>query len=203
MAILSNWRSLRTLISVFLMALIFSCGGGGSNPAPPEGSLRVYNDGNLAMWNLHVTRSVSSTWGVDQLAPSTLLPGDSLTLTRLYPDTYDVEARFSDGSYDKVYDVQIQDGVTTALSMADTGNGVVDVFNNSGLTINGIYLTLSSASTWGPNQVDQPLHDLETLTLTGVSPGSYDLKVVFSNGVVVYPSVFTVTAGVITTIQVN
>jgi hypothetical protein len=165
--------------------------------------LRVYNDGNLAMWNLHVTRSVSATWGVDQLAPSTLIPGESLTLTRLYPDTYDVEARFSDGSYDKVYDLQIQDGVTTVLRMADTGNGVVDVFNNSHLTINAIYLTLSSASTWGPNQLDQPLPDLQTLTLTGVSPGSYDLKVVFSNGVSVYPSVFTVTAGVTTTIQVN
>jgi hypothetical protein len=204
MAFFTKWRNLAHLASVLLIALILSCGGGGSNPPPiPEGNLRVNNGGNLAMWNLHVTRSASSSWGVDQLAPSTLLPGDSLTLTRLFPDTYDVEARFSDGSFDRVYDVPIQDGLTTVLTMMDTGNGAVAVFNNSGLTINGIYLTLASSSTWGPNQADQPLFDLQTLTLTGVSPGTYDLKVVFSNGVAVYPTAFSVASGAVTTIQVN
>lgn len=205
MAFLSNWRNVRHLASVLLMALLLSCGGGGSNPPPPppEGSLRVYNGGNLAMWNLHVTPSASSSWGVDQLAPSTLFPGDSLTLTRLYPDLYDVEARFSDGSFDRVYDVQIQDGVTTVLTMADTNNGEVDVFNNSGFTINGIYLTLASSSTWGPNQAGGPLLDRGTLTLTGVSPGTYDMKVVFSSGPAYYPPRFTVSSGLVTTIQVN
>lgn len=205
MAFLSKWRILAPLASAFLMVLILSCGGGGSNPPPPppEGNLRIYNGGNLTMWNLHVTPSASSSWGVDQLAPSTLIPGDSLTLTRLYPDLYDVEARFSDGSFDRVYDVRIQDGLTTVLTMMDTGNGAVAVFNNSGLTINGIYLTLASSITWGPNQADQPLYDLQTLTLTGVSPGTYDLKVVFSNGVAVYPPLFSVSSGAVTTIQVN
>lgn len=204
MTVLSNWRTFRQLASVFLMALLLSCGGGGSNPPPPpEGNLSVYNGGSLTMLNLHVTPSASSSWGVDQLAPGYLIPGDSLTLTRLYPDTYDVEARFSDGSFDRVYDVQIQDGLTTVLTMMDTGNGAVAVFNNSGLTINGIYLTLSTSSTWGPNQADQPLLDRNTLTLTGVFPGTYDLKVVFSNGQAVYPPLFSVTSGAVTTIQVN
>jgi hypothetical protein len=139
------------------------------------------------MWNLHVTPSTSSSWGVDQLAPSTLIPGDSLLLTRLSPDTYDVEARFSDGSLDRAFDVQILDGQTTVLTMRDTGNGSVAVFNNSGLTINEIYLTPTSFSTWGPNQADQSLYDQQTLTLTGVSPGAYDLKVVFSSGATVLP----------------
>ena len=204
MAFLSNWRTLGYLASVLLFALVLSCGGGGNPPPPPlEGSLRVYNGGNLAMWNLHVTPSASSSWGVDQLAPSSLIPGDSLTLTRLYPDTYDVEAQFSDGSFDRVFNVQIWDGQTTALTMMDTGNGAVAVFNNSGLTINEIYLTPVSFSTWGPNQAYQPLYDLQTLTLTGVSPGTYDLKVRFLNGAVAYPPSFTVTSGLVTTIRVN
>jgi hypothetical protein len=205
MAFLSKWRILAPLASAFLMVLLLSCGGGGSHPPPPppEGNLRIYNGGNLTMWNLHVTPSASSSWGVDQLAPSTLIPGDSLTLTRIYPDLYDVEARFSDGSFDRVYDVRIQDGLTTVLTMMDAGNGAVAVFNNSGLTINGIYLTLASSITWGPNQADQPLYDLQTLTLTGVSPGTYDLKVVFSNGAAVYPPLFSVSSGAVTTIQVN
>jgi hypothetical protein len=203
MAFLSKWRNLTQLVSVLLVTLLLSCGGGGSNPPPPEGALRVYNNGNLAMWSLHVTPSVSSSWGVDQLAPGTLLPGDSLSLYGLYPDTYDVEAQFSDGSLDRVYDVQIQDGVTTVLDMMNTGNGAVAVFNNSTLTIVGIYLTLTSSSTWGPNQADLPLYDLQTLTLTGVSPGTYDLKVVFSGGGTAYPPAFSVTSGATTTIQVN
>ncbi len=203
MAFLLHWRNLGHLASVLLIAMFLSCSGGGSNPPPPEGSLRIVNDGNLQMLNLHVTPSASSSWGVDQLAPSYLIPGDSLTLTRLYPDTYDVEAEFSDGSLDRVFDVQIQDGQTTVLGMMNTGNGAVAVFNNSRLTINGIYLTQSSSSTWGPNQADQPLYDLQTLTLTGVSPGTYDLKVVFSSGVPDYPPSFSVTSGTVTTIQVN
>jgi hypothetical protein len=205
MAFLPNWRHAWHLASTLLVALLLSCGGGGSSapPPPPEGNLRVYNGGNLAMWNLHVTPSASSSWGVDQLTPGTLIPGDSITLTRLHPDTYDVEARFSDGSFDRVYDVRIQDGVTTVLTMMDTGNGVVDVLNNSGLTIYAIYLTLASSSTWGPNQANLPLYDLQTLTLTGVSPDTYDMKVVFANGAAAYPPRFNVVSGTVTTIQVN
>lgn len=205
MAFLSKWRILAHLASAFLMALALSCGGGGSNPPPPppEGHLQVYNGGNIAMWDLYVTPSVSSSWGADQLAPSKLVPGDSLTLLGLYPDFYDVEARFSDGSLDRVYDVQIQDGVTTVLTMMNTGNGSVSVYNNSGLTISGIYLTLSTSSTWGPNQADLPLYNQQTLILTGVSPGTYDLKVTFSGGgSVTYPA-FGVSSGVETPIQVN
>lgn len=205
MAFLPKWRNLGLLASALLMALALACGGGGSNPPPPppEGSLRVRNDGNLTMWTLYVTPSTSSSWGVDQLAPSVLIPGDSLTLTRLSPNTYDVQARFSDGSLDKVFDVPIQDGVTTVLGMMNTGNGAVSVFNNSGLTINGIYLTLSSASTWGPNQADLPLYTGQSLTLTGVSPGTYDLRVTFSSGSPTDYRGFSVTSGGVTPIQVN
>lgn len=205
MTFFPTWRALGHLVSALLIALSLACGGGGSNPPPPppEGSLRVYNGGNLEMWNLHVTPSASSSWGVEQLAPNVLIPGDSLTLTRLYPDSYDVEAQFSDGSFDRVFDVQIQDGMTTTLTMMDTGNGAVAVFNNSGLTISQIYLTPTTFNTWGPNQADQPLYDLQTLTLSGVAPGTYDLKVVFSSGTAVYPPSFNVTSGTVITIQVN
>lgn len=203
MAFLSKWRNLGHVACLLLVALLISCGGGGGHPPPPEGNLRVYNDGNLTLRHLYVTPSTSSTWGVDQLAPSFLLPTESITLTRLYPGTYDVQARFSDGSWDQVYDVHIQDGATTILSMMNTGNGAVAVFNNSGFTINGIYLTPHSATTWGPNQADLPLITGQTLTLTGVAPGTYDLRVVFFSGPPVDTLNFSVVAGATSTIQVN
>ncbi|MBK9797742.1 MAG: hypothetical protein IPP58_14880 [Holophagaceae bacterium] len=203
MALFSKWRSLGQLVSTLLVALLLSCGGGGGNPPPPEGNLRVFNDGNLTLRHLYVTPSTSSSWGVDQLAPSFLLPGESITLTRLYPGSYDVQARFSDGSWDQVYDVRIQDQVTTILSMLNTGNGAVAVFNNSGFTLNGIYLTPSISTTWGPNQADLPLLTGQTLTLTGVAPGTYDLRVVFSGGSSLDTRGISVIAGATSTIQVN
>ena len=202
MAFLSKWRNLGHLVSVLLMALTLSCYVSNGHHSA-EGSLQVFNDGNRTMLSLYVTPSTSSTWGVDQLAPNTLLPGSSITLTRLYPDAYDVQALFSDGSSDEVFDVSIQDGVNTTLSMMNTGNGAVAVFNNSGLTINGIYLTPQSASTWGPNQADQPLGNGATLTLTGISPDTYDMRVIFSNGGFRDYTAIYVTSGTITTIQVN
>jgi len=203
MAFLAKWRNLGKVACVLLVALFVSCGGGRWDPPPPEGNLRVYNDGNLTLRHLYVTPSTSSSWGVDQLAPSFLLPTESITLTRLYPNSYDVQARFSDGSWDQVYDVRIQDGVTTILSMMNTGNGAVAVFNNSGFTLNGIYLTPSSATTWGPNQADLPLITGQTLTLTGVAPGTYDLRVAFSGGGTFDTRGISVTAGATSTIQVN
>ena len=205
MAFLSKWRVLGHLAGVLLMTLALACSGGGSNPPPPppEGHLQVFNDGNLTLRNLYVTPSNSSTWGVDQLAPSYLLPTESLTLTHLYPQTYDVQARFADGSWDTVYDVRIQDGVTTVLGMKDTGNGAVAVFNNSGLTIRELYLTPANASTWGPNQADLPLYSGQSFTLTGVAPGTYDLRAVFSGGSLADFKGFSVTSGTVFTIQVN
>ena len=201
MAFLPKWQNLGYLASTLLVLLTLACGGGSDRA--PSGSLEVLNNGNLTMNQLFVTPSSRSTWGVDQLAPNTLLAGDSLTLTRMAPDSYDVQAFFADGSSDEVLDVWIQDGLNTTLGMMNTGNGAVAVFNNSGLTINGVYLTPGSASTWGPNQAQQPLGAGQTLTLTGVTPAAYDLRVILSDGTHVDNKGFDVTSGTVTTIQVN
>jgi hypothetical protein len=203
MAFLSTWRNLGRLTSVLLMAMTLSCGGGGGGGHVPEGSLQVINDGTSNMYQLFVTPSTSSTWGVDQLAPDVLPPSGSITLTHLYPGSYDVLASFSDGSADQVFDVSILDGVNTPLYMYNTGTGAVAVYNNSSATINGVYLTPSTASTWGPNQTDQPLYPGQTLNLSGVSPDTYDLQVTFSTGGFTDYRGFLVTAGNTTTVQVD
>lgn len=193
----SNWW---LLAGALLAALALACGG---RHHSPEGSLRVFNDGAVSMSQLYVTPSTSSTWGTDQLAPYPLPPGDSITLTRLYPGYYDVRARFNDGSTDTVYDVRIHDSETTTLGMQNSGNGAVAVFNNTGLTITGVYLTPANSSTWGPNQTDLPLSAGQSLTLTGVAPDVYDLRVVFTTAATTDYKGFTVTAGTTYTIQVN
>ncbi|NTV74677.1 MAG: hypothetical protein HGA66_10775 [Holophaga sp.] len=188
------------LAGAILAALALACGG---RHHSAEGSLRVFNDGAVTMSQLYVTPSTSDTWGFDQLAPYPLQPAGSITLTRLYPGYYDVRARFNDGSTDTVYDVRIHDGEITTLGMQNSGNGAVAVFNNSGLTITGVYLTPVSSSTWGPNQTDLPLASGQSLTLTGVAPDVYALRVVYSTAATRDFEGFTVTAGTTYTIQVN
>lgn len=203
MAFLPKWRPLGFLASTVLIVLTLACGGGGGSGRTPSGSLEVFNDGTLAMNQLFVTPSGSPTWGVDQLAPDTLLTGDSLTLAPLDPDSYDVLAVFADGSSDEVQGVAVQDGLNTQLGMMNSGNGGVAVFNNAGLAITGVYLTLSSATTWGPNQTDVPLDPGQTLTLTGITPATYDLRVIFADGSHEDNLGFNVTSGTLATIQEN
>jgi hypothetical protein len=202
MASLPKWLKAGGLAGAFLVVLALACGGGGNDRTPP-GSLEVVNNGNQAMTQLFVTSSGDVTWGVDQLAPSTLPAGGSLTLTQMAPDSYDVQAFFADGSSDEVLNVSVQDGFNTTLTLMNTGTGAVAVFNNSNLTIDGVYLTPSTSTTWGPNQADGPLGPGLTLSLTGVSPATYDLRVIFSDGTHVDNRGFAVTSGTVTTVQVN
>ena len=201
MAFLTKLRNLGPLASALLTVLTLACGGGSTQT--PSGGLQVFNNGSLTMNQLFVTPSGSPTWGVDQLAPNTLLPGDSLTLVQLDPDRYDVLAVFSDRSSDQVQGVAVQDGFNTPLGMSNGGTGSVAVFNNAGLTISGIYLTLSNTTTWGPNQTDAPLDPGQTLTLTGLTPATYDLRVIFTDGTHEDHLGFNVTSGTLATIQEN
>ncbi|MDR3683746.1 MAG: hypothetical protein P4L11_08455 [Geothrix sp.] len=170
---------------------------------PAGGDLQVYNAGSSPLVSLYVTSSSSTTWGVDQLAPYSIFPGSTYDVTNLPSDLFDVQAVFSDGTVDTVFDVPIQDGISTPLTMMNTGIGAVAVFNNSAFTIDTIYLTPSTSSNWGPNQLDVPLDPGQTQTLTGLDPDTYDVRVFFTNGNYAdYPG-NSVTAGMVTTIQVN
>jgi hypothetical protein len=53
------------------------------------------------------------------------------------------------------------------------------------------------------NQTDVPLDAGQTLTLTGITPASYDLRVIFSDGSHEDNRGFTVTSGTLVSIQEN
>jgi len=215
MSTLLKWQNLGRLASVMLLALFLGCIGGGRRH-DPQGSLEVVNASDSANLNqLFVTPSSSPTWGPDQLPPTPpLSPGGSLTLDRLFPDLYDVQAVFSDGSSDLVFDVPIEDGVVLVLPMASTGTGTVTVINDGNFqrNVTGVFLTLSSSPTFGPNQLDGPLFPApaipNTLVLTGITPSprpidTYDLRVVFSDSSFTDILGFTVVSGGTNTFRVN
>ena len=197
-----RWRCASLAACVLLLSLTVACLGGGRNHTA-DGGIQVFNDGSVSMRHLYVTPSTNPNWGADQLAPDTLLPGDALTVTGLYPAFYDVRAEFADASSDEAFDVLVLDGYNATLSTTNTGRGAVSLVNHSGLTINAVYLTSARSSTWGPNQVDGPLAPGGTLVLTGLEPDTYDLQVVFAGGTTVDFHGIVVTSGTTASVPVN
>lgn len=194
-------KGLWQLAAVLLAVMTVGCYSGSGRA--PAGGLRVDNNGSVTMSQLFVTPSTSSTWGPDQLAPIPLQPGESITLAPLFPDLYDVQAVFADGSRDTLFDVEVPDGATTILSMLNTGTGTVAVFNNAPVSVTGVFLTPSTSNTWGPNQIVTPIAPGQTLPLVGVGPGTYDLRATFSDGSFFDVLSFPVAAGATTPVTVN
>jgi hypothetical protein len=58
------------------------------------------------------------------------------------------------------------------------GTGTVRLHNNSGVTIDYAYLTLSTSSTWGPNQLPGPLASGYYYDIFDVAAGTYDAQAV-------------------------
>jgi hypothetical protein len=202
MAIIHPWRRLGAWAALLLTVLAVSCAGGGGYYSP-AGALQASNDGSLAMMQLFVTSSSSPDWGPDQLGGAPLLPGDTVTISPLMPDSYDVQAVFSDGSVDTVGGVLVYDQTTAFVSMINPGAGALAVTNTSNRALASVYLAQSAAGTWGPDQAGGPVGPGEVLTLTGLAPGTYDLRAVFSDGTSADVRGFTVAARTTTPLPVN
>lgn len=82
-----------------------------------EGELRVTNETGSTIFELYVTPSGSDHWGPDQLAPDVLPDDETLTLTDLPEDRYDVMAVLSGGTRVVNESLPIYDHQTTWLSI--------------------------------------------------------------------------------------
>jgi hypothetical protein len=67
---------------------------------------------------------------------------------------------------------------------APASDSVYRITNNSNYDIHYIYISPTSQSTWGPDQLgpSQILRSGQSLTLTGVNCNTYDLKLVDEDG---------------------
>jgi len=69
----------------------------------------------------------------------------------------------------------------TLLPPAPT-TGDLEITNSSSLTITELYVALSSARTWGPDQLAGTIAPSGTFTLIDIAPGTYDFQAVASDG---------------------
>lgn len=187
MSVLTAWIRTRAgalgrrwggLAALCLAVLTLACSG--SVRYNPGGALEVINGGTRSMTQLYVTPSTSTDWGPNQLGSRPLAAGGGLVLSPMTPGYYDVQAVFTDGVTDTVNDVRILDASTASLTL--TNVGAVTVVNATSLWITGIYLVPSSATDWGTDQLNGTLLPGDSLQLTDVTAGTYDLRVVFLGG---------------------
>ena len=200
-------------ISMVLLTMVVSgCGGGGggggtSDPAPApissnKGSLKVINNTGQTINHLYVSPSSSSSWGLDQLS-SNISNGGSHTVTNITAGSYDIKVTLADNSTKTTYGVNIVGGVTKTITFTAPApsTGSIKITNNTGKSIYDVYISLSSSGTWGVNQLGSgTISNGSTHTFINVPTGTYDVKVVLSDGTVKYHYGFTVYAGVTTTV---
>jgi hypothetical protein len=125
-------------------------------------------------------------WGPDQLV-SSLTSGTSIYITDILVGTYDAKAR-AGGEYSiysaYLFDIPITAGNTFNLYAFNSSfTGSLKVVNSTvGATMIGLYVSPSASSTWGLNQLTGPVVPSGSMHLYDVSPGSYDVRVVWDIG---------------------
>ena len=89
-------------------------------------------------------------------------------------------------------------GGGTTTSAPTTGS--LGITNNSSKTFEVVYLSLTTATTWGSDQCSYIIDPGETWTLTDITPDDYDLMVVFTDLTTYTNMDFAITGGLTYTI---
>lgn len=145
-------------------------------------SLEVVNDSGEDIWAIYISPSDSSQWGDNWLGGDRLPDGESYTFTDIEPGTYDLRA---DDGFNNAIDAEMGveiDGDTTWTVTGDDGGGgdgsaSVEVVNNSSVDVWYVYISPSTSNEWGDDWLGSEVVSAgERYTITGIDPGTYDLK---------------------------
>jgi hypothetical protein len=128
-----------------------------------DGTLRVKNNTSAMIW-----------FDVDSGVTNYLNAYSSWN--RNYSSDRWVDIEYSgDHVFSSSAEVLVENGRTTSLEISATG-GAISLLNNSGITIYSVYLSPSSSSSWGSDQLTGVLNPNQT-TLWTVSAGSWDIRI--------------------------
>lgn len=159
--------------------------GGGSPPPPTTGAIRLQNATSYTIHEAYAAPSSSSSWGV-QRNGSPIAPSNSFTVSNLAPGTWDARAvsiGTSSPFFAYGFDLPVVAGQTLEIFAENADfTGSVRVTNESAYAITAVYITPTEATTWGPNQLSEPLGSGASFLWYDVPPMSCDLRCDHSNG---------------------
>lgn len=100
-------RALVLTVSIALGACISVSESGDTMPDPGDSTLTLTNGSSFAIYQLFVSPSTDRAWGPDQLGADVLLPGESVTLTGVTCNSWDIRLVDEDGDECIMEDVSL------------------------------------------------------------------------------------------------
>ena len=147
--------------------------------APVAGAvdLEFVNNTGDTICYIFVTESGSDGWGPDQLETEVVGNDDTFTVTNIPYGFYDVKTEDCDRNVISWnYDVELYDGGPDRLTVSGVANQLM-VVNNSDWDMCGIWISPTTAESWGRPQVDDDNPIVSGTTRLIASPdGVWDLR---------------------------
>ena len=175
------------LAALTVFSILSACGSSSTSstyngPATPA-NLHIINDSTHQINILEATPSSSSTWyNVHYLG--SFLPTNTFDMTSLVPGTYDFCAIANVGGSGYAactWGFNLAPGTTVTFDIKDADfDGLLNVVNNTGVSITAVYVSADSGATWSSNKLGSPLANGLTGSLD-IAPGAYTVRVVYSS----------------------
>lgn len=179
-----KWKGFAPAIIAVLLFSLFGCVGGGDDRA--TGTIELINSSVVTIDGFYLAPVDQRSWGSNILG-SPLFPGQKAFIVDIRSGFYDSKIRaagvYSD-YFGYLYDILIDDGAYLSLYVYNSSfTGSLEVRNNTtNANIVGLYVVPAHASTWGSNQTSSVIRPSGVLHLTDLTPGLYDVKVVWNFG---------------------
>jgi len=142
-------------------------------------ALEIVNQSADAVCYVYIAASGSTDWGPDQLGEANVIEaGGSFTITDIPAGTYELKADDCNGNT-IAQQLEAKLGATPMTWTIGTTESAIKLINNSGVLLCSFFITESTSDTWGPNQLAEGeiVSTGDTYTITGIPPGTYDLRV--------------------------
>jgi len=163
----------------------------------------VSNQSSYDVHNLYLSSSSSPSWEADRLGDIVLSTGSTFALAGIECDTYDVKIVDEDGDNCEIKGVPlctesetwvIDDAALIGCQMETQAAGAatpaaptaasLQMVNMSDWTITELYLSSSSSSSWGPDQLGATVVTSGggSFSLSGIACDNYDTRLVDEDG---------------------
>ncbi|MBW1879760.1 MAG: hypothetical protein JRJ84_15465 [Deltaproteobacteria bacterium] len=176
---------------------LLACQAGSATTASAGGSITIENQSAWAIYRFYLSPVTDSSWGDDHLGTEVISTGETFALNGVACTSYDVKIVDEDGDECVMNAVDIcgdsnrwvidsaallacQAGTTTTPS---GGGATITIENQSAWAIYQFYVSATTESTWGSDQLGtEVISTGESFDLGGIPCASYDVKLVDEDG---------------------